>query len=172
VNSLGKPAHVACVHLRREGGCAVYEARPADCRGFVCMWKEEASLPHSLRPDLSRVILTRDEAGRRLRVTCSPANPLAWRRPATFKRLMRLCRANWADGIGVFVIAGLRQWLLTPRGVMALGEVRDDVPVRFALHADGSAQVELLAPVPAGEDAERYVATLRATPGSPGAGQT
>ena len=50
----GKPCH-----FRGDGGCTIYDARPADpCRGFVCGWLVKGSpFPESFRPDRLGVII-------------------------------------------------------------------------------------------------------------------
>lgn len=48
---LNKPARRACDHLCR-AGCGIYEARPASCREFHCLWLRGAlDGDESLRPD-------------------------------------------------------------------------------------------------------------------------
>ena len=48
---LAKPARRACDHLCR-AGCGIYEARPASCREFHCLWLRGAlDGGEALRPD-------------------------------------------------------------------------------------------------------------------------
>jgi hypothetical protein len=57
VVSLGKPMHRACDHLR-QGGCAIYPARPDECRRFHCLWLQGVIGPDpALRPDRLGVML-------------------------------------------------------------------------------------------------------------------
>lgn len=46
-------------HFRGEGGCTIYEDRPANpCRGFICGWLLNGSpFPESFRPDRLGVII-------------------------------------------------------------------------------------------------------------------
>ncbi|SNB48034.1 hypothetical protein SAMN06269301_3528 [Geobacter sp. DSM 9736] len=34
ISALAKPLGVPCIHLTREGLCAIYDTRPAVCRGY------------------------------------------------------------------------------------------------------------------------------------------
>jgi Fe-S-cluster containining protein len=38
ITALGKPLGVKCPHLDNEGLCAIYEERPAVCRGYRSDW--------------------------------------------------------------------------------------------------------------------------------------
>jgi hypothetical protein len=55
---LGAP----CTHCTSEG-CDIYEDRPQDpCQSFHCAWRQENSLlPHTMRPDISGVIVMTDQ---------------------------------------------------------------------------------------------------------------
>ncbi len=48
-SALTKPAHVMCPH--HQGGCTVYEHRPATCRSFHCLWRRLSDIPQDARPD-------------------------------------------------------------------------------------------------------------------------
>jgi hypothetical protein len=52
----------ACSHCTSQG-CGIYGARPQDpCQSFHCAWRQEGSLlPHTMRPDLSGVIVMTDQ---------------------------------------------------------------------------------------------------------------
>ena len=57
IPSLEKAAKDACNHLKRTG-CSIYQTRPAECRGFQCVWTEKM-LPNSARPDQSGLLAYR-----------------------------------------------------------------------------------------------------------------
>lgn len=38
IEELNKPVHEPCVHLKKCGGCGIYEVRPQVCRKFQCAW--------------------------------------------------------------------------------------------------------------------------------------
>jgi hypothetical protein len=51
IAELQKPARWSCDHLER-CGCRIYDARPASCRVFHCLWLRGAMAPNlELRPD-------------------------------------------------------------------------------------------------------------------------
>ena len=62
-----KPSHTLCKHAC--GGCAIYDARPKECRVFKCNWliSQEADnpLPVNLRPDKCGVIFSHDTTDNR-----------------------------------------------------------------------------------------------------------
>lgn len=49
-DELDKPVHRWCVHAR-DGGCAIYSARPSECANFYCGWLANPWVPDSFRPD-------------------------------------------------------------------------------------------------------------------------
>lgn len=55
VPSLGKPVCSLCVHAGA-AGCAIYEARPAECRAYRCLWLDGDVLVED-RPDLLGLVL-------------------------------------------------------------------------------------------------------------------
>ena len=57
VPELHKPPDTRCVHEQDGGGCAIYDARPATCRAFVCRW-QQGTLREALRPDLVHVVVS------------------------------------------------------------------------------------------------------------------
>jgi hypothetical protein len=54
---LKKLAGVRCPNLRDDCKCAIYETRPATCRGFECGWRVMAALGDNWRPDRSGIVL-------------------------------------------------------------------------------------------------------------------
>jgi hypothetical protein len=63
VGALDKPAGVACRHLRVEGGCGVYSARPEVCRAFACAWLSDATWKDDERPDELGVLIAPADQG-------------------------------------------------------------------------------------------------------------
>ena len=44
-----------------ESGCTIYGNHPiSPCKNYKCVWLEDKSIPEWMRPDLSKVILTRE----------------------------------------------------------------------------------------------------------------
>jgi hypothetical protein len=54
---LRKPVGQVCPHCVLDQGCAVYESRPAICRGWFCGWRQLDWLNEALRPDLSGILI-------------------------------------------------------------------------------------------------------------------
>jgi hypothetical protein len=75
-----------CTHLCSRG-CRIYEARPATCRGFECLWLQGA-LPREWRPDKVGFVGITDDSGERLVLMCDADRPRLWERQA--KRLQAL----------------------------------------------------------------------------------
>ena len=46
-----------CRNAQRDGGCAIYDARPQTCRTFYCGWRQLKWVRETLRPDLSGVLV-------------------------------------------------------------------------------------------------------------------
>ena len=55
IPALGKPNNVLCDHW--QGGCAIYETRPDACRAFFYVWRQNATLDDSWRPDRAGVVI-------------------------------------------------------------------------------------------------------------------
>jgi len=70
---------VPCAYLGK--GCTIYKNRPENpCKTFVCEWLADESIPYWMRPDLSGVILRRDDDVVEM-IECNPplqAQPLEW----------------------------------------------------------------------------------------------
>ena len=59
VPSIGKAAGEKCKHLT-DKGCGIYDARPAECRTYFCLWADEKAAgltPDWGRPDRTGLIL-------------------------------------------------------------------------------------------------------------------
>lgn len=55
VPAVDKPACTLCAHVG-QAGCAIYEARPAECRAYRCLWLDGEAREED-RPDLLRLVL-------------------------------------------------------------------------------------------------------------------
>lgn len=111
VTALEKPAGRWCGHFSRTSGCAVYEARPDDCRVFNCLWLLTDALDDRWKPATSGFVLHTERGGTRLIVECDTARPHDWRR-APYEAELR----HWAaaGGLEVLVFAGRRGIRLGP----------------------------------------------------------
>lgn len=52
--SLGKPCKFMC-----NTGCSIYKYRPETCRNFTCLWLDDESIPESLYPKESGIVIYR-----------------------------------------------------------------------------------------------------------------
>jgi len=50
---------VKCKHLKRSGGCGIYQTRPRTCQEWYCMWRFMPLLDKSWRPDQKGVLIKR-----------------------------------------------------------------------------------------------------------------
>jgi hypothetical protein len=140
VSALEKPGGVWCDHRTRDG-CGIYADRPHACRAFECVWLMDPEMPRKFRPDLTKVVLDQDAAGRRLIARCDPANPRAWRREPIYGALKGYAADHWAAGKIVIAVAGRQAWLVAPQQDIDLGEVGPDARLTVRESAD-SVQVD------------------------------
>ena len=56
IDALNKPAGKWCQHCRPgDGGCSIYQTRPATCRDFACGWLVIARLGEEWKPSRARM---------------------------------------------------------------------------------------------------------------------
>lgn len=56
IAELDKPVHTVCVNCSTGKRCDAYEARPASCRRFNCVWLTNDTLPDDLKPDRCGIV--------------------------------------------------------------------------------------------------------------------
>ncbi len=114
IDELQKPPGRWCVHRKPGAGCAIYGSHPSSCQSFSCQWLLSEDLPHRLRPDYAKVVLTADEVAgqRRLIANCDAANPFAWKRQPIYGWLKAQAIAYWGRGTIVMAKAADRLWLI------------------------------------------------------------
>jgi hypothetical protein len=78
IDELGKQAGSWCGHYKPEGGCVVYETRPAECRMFNCLWLTDHRFGEHWKPNRSGLVLTASDDG--IEIRCDPCLPDAWRK--------------------------------------------------------------------------------------------
>jgi hypothetical protein len=59
IPELAKPADVLCQNCTGHS-CAIYDSRPAVCRGWYCVWRVEQQLSDEMRPDKCGVMFALD----------------------------------------------------------------------------------------------------------------
>lgn len=99
-----KPANQPCRHCVAGGGCDAYDARPATCRDFYCLWRTEAALTPEWEPQISRMMLYRQ--GPQLTVLVEPEAGSIWRETPYLEWLEAQARVLKAQGGYVVVYAG------------------------------------------------------------------
>jgi hypothetical protein len=104
IDELDKPANEPCRHCRAGGGCVAYDARPATCRDFYCLWRTDASLGPEWEPAVSGIMLYAQ--GPQLTVLVDPAFPEDWRRAPYLGELEARARVLKAEGGYVVVYVG------------------------------------------------------------------
>ena len=60
-----KDGETWCRFCDKSNGCTIYDERPDACRIFRCVWLDNPSIPDSLRPDRSGVVLEPYHTGKR-----------------------------------------------------------------------------------------------------------
>lgn len=122
VKELEKPPGSWCAHCRPGRGCGIYEARPQECRVFLCDWLTHAELGPEWRPDKSKMILMR-AAGARIVVKCDPGFPQAWRKEPYRTLLMRWSAQAGPRGGEVIVTVGHEMTVLANGHELRVGAV-------------------------------------------------
>ena len=124
VATLNKPAGVWCGHCRpgRER-CTIYEARPEECRRFVCLYLIEARLDEDWKPSRSRIVLTTDLGGDRITANVDPQRPDAWKLSPYYEHLKRWAEVSLPFRGQVMVRVGRHVYMIFPDRDVDVGEV-------------------------------------------------
>jgi uncharacterized cysteine cluster protein YcgN (CxxCxxCC family) len=81
VDAFTKAPGIWCTHCAPgNGGCRIYDSRPAECRDFHCAWMSSPSLGEEWRPSRCKLVLRVESEGRLIAVHVDPSDPAAWRR--------------------------------------------------------------------------------------------
>jgi Fe-S-cluster containining protein len=95
IDEISKPAHQWCQHARPGSGCAIYETRPAVCRGFACTWLVSKDLKPHWKPTKCKMVLHtkgHERGGGVMMVQVDRDYPNAWRRSPYYEELKAWCR--------------------------------------------------------------------------------
>jgi hypothetical protein len=123
VQALGKAQFSWCSHYRKTSGCGIYEARPDDCRAFICYWMHAPNLGDEWRPDRAGFVMHIAEAGARLNVEVDPASPQAWRREPYYG-MFTWAAQGASRGLTLLIWVGRRCFEMTPSGEVDRGMIR------------------------------------------------
>lgn len=139
IEDLGKPAGAWCAHARPGVGCAIYDARPGNCRQFFCQWILDANFGPEWKPDTAKFVVSPLTSETNLLIGVDPNFPNAWRREpyqSQIRQWVKIC-----EGMGRFVIVrvGARCLALLPDKDVDLGPVGkdDDVLITREVGAAG-----------------------------------
>lgn len=123
VPPVGATAGNWCPNCLPGRGCKIYEARPQQCRDFLCLWMTQDYLGPDWKPDKARFVLTMDAQTRWLFVQADPGAAQAWRKEPYYGQLKR-----WAEAGNRPVIVFVRKTAtaLTAHGETMLGEIAAD----------------------------------------------
>jgi hypothetical protein len=143
VTELDKPVNTWCRQCDTSGGCKIYDARPQSCRDFICGWLADDSLPDSLRPDRSKVVIGINADASRVNAVCDPTQPLAWKAPLVHDQLKAWATLTWDMGRLVTARVGEALWLITPNGDVELGAIPQDAAIAVTRRPDGKLEVNV-----------------------------
>jgi hypothetical protein len=95
VPEIGKPEDDWCQHCRPgHGGCAIYDQRPAICRGFACQWLISNVLDDAWFPAKAKIVVDiydSPEGGMPLlRFHVDPRFPNRWREEPYYSKIKQL----------------------------------------------------------------------------------
>ena len=125
VPTLEKPRGAWCQHCERGVGCRIYEARPGECRSFLCGWLVSDRFGPEWKPEKSKIVITVTRDGNGFEFQCDPGFPQAWRKEPYYSKILHLSGVAAAhDGI-VLVAVGMTRTLIAPEGEFPLGEVAE-----------------------------------------------
>jgi hypothetical protein len=130
IAALEKPVGAWCTHCVQGRGCAIYDDRPAECRGFVCGWLRDERLGDEWYPKRSKIVLTYEQD--RFVAHVDASTPRAWREEPYATALKKMMLANLPLGKPVYVAIGRHQILLLPDREEDLGILGEQDEVEVA----------------------------------------
>ncbi len=127
VESLEKPQGKWCESCEIGAGCRIYDARPTECRKFLCGYLLLRELDESWRPSLSKLVVCLDGfESKTIYVHVDPNRADAWKRAPYYQKLKEWSRRAIAGRGQVIVKLGLRAIVVFPDKEVDLGPVSDD----------------------------------------------
>jgi hypothetical protein len=128
VPEIDKPAHSWCKHCRPGQGCTIYATRPQRCRGFVCNWLIDKSIPEYWFPKRARIVirLRREDDQLNLRLEVDHRFPNRWREEPYYSDIRRLALVGLKGEKGfrfsTRIHVGEREYLVLPHREIDLSE--------------------------------------------------
>ncbi len=145
VPAAGATAGNWCPNCLPGRGCKIYDARPQQCRDFLCLWMTQDFLGPEWKPEKARFVLTMDAATRWLFVQADPGAAQAWRKEPYLEQLRRWAVAGKRP---VIVFVRRHATALTASGEMLLGEVAAHERLVLRDEPGGSQIVAKISPAP------------------------
>jgi hypothetical protein len=124
IEQLAKPAGSWCPQCKPGRGCRIYDARPAECRTYNCLWLIDDRLEPHWKPNKSKLVLTTSPDG--IEIRCDPGFPDAWRKEPFRSAIRQMALSGETHDVTVVVIAGEKMTLVTSDREFDLGVVRPD----------------------------------------------
>lgn len=127
---LSKPAGVWCKHCvpGSANGCKIYDARPAMCQEFRCVWILTPALGPEWRPDAAGFVM-RVNGGRML-IDVEPARPDAWRRQPYYNQFKQWSRRGGERTLTVIVQTPRHTYVVFPETDIELGPSGETARIR------------------------------------------
>ena len=124
VESIEKAAGKWCEHARPGAGCGIYGSHPEQCRGFICLWLEDPSMPDAWKPNKSKLVIRADGSEMAVAVDVDSAYPNAWRKEPFYSEIKQWSRIAWGGKGRVVVYVGDRAWVIFPEEDLSVGKVQ------------------------------------------------
>ena len=118
-DNFSKPADQWCGHCKPgNGGCSIYQSRPAVCRGFACQWLVDKKWGDHWQPTRSKMVVHLNaEDGIHLNIDVDVGRPGIWREEPYLSDIRRAALHGLITGSFLTrVIMGKRRWLILPDG--------------------------------------------------------
>lgn len=139
IDDLQKPAGKWCTHCAIGKGCKIYEARPAQCRAFECLWLQDDLMPPNWKPEISKVVFSIYPSTGFIYGQVDPGAPFAWQK----EPYLGLLRA-WAEHLleeqrHLLIFVNGNATLIMPTGPVPIGPMspEDGFIVRETFTARG-----------------------------------
>ncbi|MCW6507904.1 hypothetical protein [Lichenifustis flavocetrariae] len=126
IEALGKPDGVWCTHCVVGSSCKIYPDRPDDCRDFFCLWRTDATLPDSWKPNVSKLTISLFPKNGFLYVQVDPSTPQAWRKEPYFSTLKTWSASLLQRGRHILVFVRDQATLIMPSGPIPIGIMSPD----------------------------------------------
>jgi uncharacterized cysteine cluster protein YcgN (CxxCxxCC family) len=149
VDAFTKAPGIWCTHCAPgNGGCRIYDNRPAECRDFHCAWLASPSLGEEWRPSRCKLVLRVESEGALIAVHVDPSDPAAWRREPYFKTIRHLAITGAATNQQVIVYIGNRVIAIFPNKEIEVGTMNpgDHLVVREVGGPEGRDWVAFIEP--------------------------